>query len=1120
MNGSLNFEAESFSGYSPSQAAGEFEKQNYASPVTLRMRPIRARILWPALGFPAVISPQAGSSSKPFDTDTSRGLCVLILSNSPTLAPGDAAQYLRVVPWSQRARRKISTGQAGTFNAADMDVREVQLWPVKDDQCDGVVFGGTGRDKKNPITVGLSRNIREFYSKNGLHYLHEIRLSESASAKLAEGQYQLFWNNDAPEGESSDEMKLLIEAFAKPQRRKLGAKWASMFEALVKEYRVDYGALNPPYQQGKQQNPLTEVLHPVFVTKQSDPLRIAHVTDTHVDVRWDVYEANLKAANKLAGVPFNNCNKNFTKIYDDAKKQSDVILLTGDLIDYGRGHIGPGFDGRFLKTLGKDDHYLEDRNWFLFYSLLASGDNYKKPSYTILGNHDWRLNPYPPFAPGAPEVGELFDAANYRGGNNDLVELLKIAHGPGHEQKYSYSLETESFLEVAGRGVLAFFGHLTQDGSPVQTRIESVLWYLLLINPFLDYSVTLPGGQQLLMLDFAKDEELQNQDEPKTWRGFGPRAAKCPTNLQKWMIQNFMDTPGRAKVLGVHVPPMGPYPTWTDGELIKGAKTYRSGEDSRFRMPDGRILKVPEHSMFAIRPKDQPHGVAADYGSFAREPERDWFISNASDARHGIRLILSGHIHRRGLFTVMRTQKNWMLQDVSAFNTNNIRWPLAATSGSHTYLGPLYVNTTSAGPRGNEYGVQYKSMEPGWSWVRLASDGTIGSVTHVPPRNVLIPSRSAATTYHEFEYLLPTSNTSDYTQPYQGESMSSDLNFEALPFASYKPVQDEAYEQLEDERFVHSMGGGHVHGFHGHGHGRGRWSWLRRQQFGSGDSTQDQQSVGWAQNCLSQITGGHVSQSGRMGHSTRRAIRKFQMQQQLPPTGRLDRATMSALQQSCGDGDSDGGDQGDGDNEAYFSGPAPLLEAEYDTPPTPPAVWFDRPLPASENGRFLKALANLEQKIVASGDPRMWRYLCWIKKLKQPDVDDRVVRWGAICPGTGVVPRPIVGACDITEGYLGPAGADRLWKTIKSVADVDKAGQSLGIITYLKADIVVSYEMTALPLDNLRATHDGVQRAIEKLDKWANIGIGGSSSMPRAYVSIKDWIGGRQRDQKSVYSCL
>ena len=84
-------------------------------------------------------------------------------------------------------------------------------------------------------------------------------------------------------------------------------------------------------------------------------------------------------------------------------------------------------------------------------------------------------------------------------------------------------------------------------------------------------------------------------------------------------------------------------------------------------MPDGRILQIQKHSMFAIRPPDQPHvALPPTTDPFAQEQERNWFITGVSDAGRGIRLILSGHDHRRGLFTVMRTQKNWLLQDVSS----------------------------------------------------------------------------------------------------------------------------------------------------------------------------------------------------------------------------------------------------------------------------------------------------------------------------------------------------------------------------------------------------------------------------------------------------------------------
>jgi len=197
--------------------------------------------------------------------------------------------------------------------------------------------------------------------------------------------------------------------------------------------------------------------------------------------------------------------------------------------------------------------------------------------------------------------------------------------------------------------------------------------------------------------------------------------------------------------------------------------------------------------------------------------------------------------------------------------------------------------------------------------------------------------------------------------------------------------------------------------------------------------------------------------------------------------------------------------------------PAPTAPAPK---PDPVSVWHTRPLPASESARFDAALRHLEELVNKSSDARKWRYQCWFEKLKAaPGADDRVIEWSRICPAkTGALGAAyIVGACDITWGT--PVSQDDIYQNIKSIADVDAKGDDIGIITHLKSDFVVSEEMTSLPMENLRTTHDMVVMAIDKLAKWADNPMGGSSAMAKEYVSIKDWIGQRQRDPKSVYSC-
>ena len=192
------------------------------------------------------------------------------------------------------------------------------------------------------------------------------------------------------------------------------------------------------------------------------------------------------------------------------------------------------------------------------------------------------------------------------------MDRFICAHGPGHERAFAYTLSAESKLgllfkspSAAGRGLS---GQMDVTGSPVQTTVESVIWYLLLINPFLDYAFALPSGQQILMLDWGEDEEVMNADEPRTFQGFGQRALNSLTALQRWQVEEFASLPGKAKIIGVHAPPLGPYPAWSDQELSEGRKKYDSGVDSRARKPDGSIIKLTEHTLFAIRPKDAPAG--------------------------------------------------------------------------------------------------------------------------------------------------------------------------------------------------------------------------------------------------------------------------------------------------------------------------------------------------------------------------------------------------------------------------------------------------------------------------------------------------------------------------------
>ena len=381
---------------------------------------------------------------------------------------------------------------------------------------------------------------------------------------------------------------------------------------------------------------------------------------------------------------------------------------------------------------------------------------------------------------------------------NAEKEFIKVAHGDGHERGFSYqSVAREWYHLIAEKPWDSFktalkmtfsqIKSLDKKGTPVETTIDSVAWYLLSINPFLDYSFSLPGGHQILMLDWAEDENVLFPivHYGKVYRYLpwqakeaadpGPKAGRCLTPLQKWHVETFAaEGAGKAKIIGIHAPPIGPYTDWSDVDLSREKKIYEKKGKSRgpakgyaTRHKDGTTELWNGHPLFAITPAGAPDGMQADYGSF--EQHRDWFIKRMLDPdTRGVRLIFSGHIHRNNLLVVHRgvsgrkdsaVAGELLVRGVFPGHVSNARFPAVTAKGD---IGPLYVNTTSAGPRGNWYPmtvpdpktviqvnaqgepvvppvkhtgrgvdeedighVLYGSVEPGFAEVELSNDGTI-----------------------------------------------------------------------------------------------------------------------------------------------------------------------------------------------------------------------------------------------------------------------------------------------------------------------------------------------------------------------------------------------------------
>ena len=435
-----------------------------------------------------------------------------------------------------------------------------------------------------------------------------------------------------------------------------------------------------------------------------------------------------------------------------------------------------------MRISDNDLLYHEDRNWFLFYHLITSENLYTKPVYTNLGNHDWRLNPYPPFTIGAPEsvdIFRLFLPANLPMSQFQKLpskerqrlrkklanEALRIAHGKGYDIQVSYNKAKEhkygplikafsgkkgaaldilkkwwdtGDIPIPGKDVLNILsGSQSTDieGLPTETSVSWVEWYLLSINPFLDYQFSLPNSQSILMLDWAEDENVLYNGSYRGQTRYpvaistdeGPNLRNCLTPLQTKLVEMFTSAPGMAKIIGIHAPPIAPFGNWYDTELAKGWKEFDpKGRgyplySKTIKSDKGEKTIKGGHPFFAIKPargviEGAVYGMDAIYGSF--EKNREWFIKRLADQKLHIRIVLSGHNHRMGLFVTYKASESMghvvagemLLKSVSLNQTIGVLPPAGAQIMVQKTLkefelapGPLYVNGTSVGPLGHLY---------------------------------------------------------------------------------------------------------------------------------------------------------------------------------------------------------------------------------------------------------------------------------------------------------------------------------------------------------------------------------------------------------------------------------
>ena len=217
--------------------------------------------------------------------------------------------------------------------------------------------------------------------------------------------------------------------------------------------------------------------HALCLRPAEERLRFIHLTDLHVALRNDLYEADLRDTvwysdpQQAAHTQFNNFNENLRRFIRYAnglvdRGELDFVLILGDLVD-------------FLRHGFSDREDFGDNNCRVFRDLILGAGNererpapnvgLKVPILTSTGNHDWRSFPYDP-------------------------ALRSTVFGIDKKVAKQLDLFWADEQEEITRKVETFYGNLVRAGSPIsnQTRLGWLInvglhrlekWQVQLLTP-------------------------------------------------------------------------------------------------------------------------------------------------------------------------------------------------------------------------------------------------------------------------------------------------------------------------------------------------------------------------------------------------------------------------------------------------------------------------------------------------------------------------------------------------------------------------------------------------------------------------------------------------------------
>ena len=479
--------------------------------------------------------------------------------------------------------------------------------------------------------------------------------------------------------------------------------------------------------------------HPIYVPPEKDYLNIAHISDTHVSRRWDamgywakkrdeearrIKDSSFKSkcfpdGGKTPWSDFNNPNRNFEEALKKANENSevDIIIISGDLIDYNLGYCGDVKDKeKYFRHVIKSYYY--NYNWPLFYEILLK--NYKKPVFTILGNHDYRLAPYGVVTEGEMPIGgqnyadDLGIKVKKKDNRNDELNCLKTATGFIYPKKMIKHVGFCAFgctpkLEEPHFGII----------DDLKTDYKHVEWYNLVINPALDYKFSYKN-MHFLFFDWRENEEYFGIKEKefkeeisKYLPGREVQSLLAFLPLLHGRVDRYYQLLASAPLFYSLLPLIFSALSsleifgspWAEDVLTKDQKDMlgKTIEAMKSSTDKGKkILIISMHPTVFCEPHtkytggiivddesrddDEPEHLAL--GNF--EKDRLWFIQRLYEFSKsgGISIVLSGHAHKNRIYAIEGCKKGNSVRNINGDELKKAqkRSPLFIVTTSSAYI--------------------------------------------------------------------------------------------------------------------------------------------------------------------------------------------------------------------------------------------------------------------------------------------------------------------------------------------------------------------------------------------------------------------------------------------------